>query len=265
MFGTGLFAPIYRKLYGKPRENAPVFPATTVHSLSMRLNLNEGIQSFMAKGIYEPEQTSWATECLSPGDRFVDIGANFGWYTSLASTRVGPTGEVFAFEPSPLAAGVIATTIQENGLKNITLLNVAVGEADGETQIYLPIDDAVHSPSAFVSDESFVPLEVKVIALDQFAPISNGREIRLVKIDVEGYEPNVLRGMQQIARRGLIKNLICEFNSGWLRRADVTTDELLEQIKSYGFSIHKQTEISTGAEANGDPFECHDVWFKWTN
>lgn len=55
----------------------------------------------MAAGAYEPEQTAWARECLLGGDRFVDIGASFGWYTALAYTIVGPMGRVFAFDQVP--------------------------------------------------------------------------------------------------------------------------------------------------------------------
>ena len=237
-----------------------------VHSLLMRLDTGEAIQNAMASGNYEPEQTGWARECLSAGDRFVDIGANFGWYTALASTIVGPTGSVFAFEPSPVAASAIANTIAENRLTNVTLVRAAVGDAVGQERLYMPVNDSVHSPSAFFSDPNFVPLQVPLISLDRYEPlITDGRPIKLIKINVEGYEPNVLRGMRALVQKGLVKNLFCEFNSGWLKRNAFTTAQLLKLIISYGFSAHKKTSLQVSSERNGDPFELQDMWFKWPN
>lgn len=158
----------------------------------MRLDTGETIQGAMAAGAYEPEQTAWARECLLPGDRFVDIGASFGWYTALASTIVGPTGSVFAFEPSPVASDVIGNTIAANQLENVTLVRAAVGKAAGHEYIHMPVNGAVHSPSVFSPGPDFVPLQVPMISLDSYAPLADGRRIKLIKIDVEGYEPNVM-------------------------------------------------------------------------
>jgi FkbM family methyltransferase len=240
-------------------------PTVEVHSLVMRLDVSEEIQSLMAKGIYEPEQTAWARECLSMGDRFVDLGANFGWYTALASAAVGPSGDIFAFEPSPVAANVIANTIAENHLKNVTLVRAAVGDSVGQTQIYMPGNDGFHSPSTFFSDPKFVSLQVPLVALDRYEPLADGHEIKLIKIDVEGSEPNALRGMHLLVKRGLVKNIFCEFNSGWLKRNAMTPSQLLDLFTSYGFSVHKKTSLHLGLEPNGDPFEYQDMWLKWPN
>src|SRR5260221_3420700 len=68
-----------------------------VNSMAVRIDILESIQQRMFLGEYEPTQTDWLKECLSPGDRFVDLGANFGYYTSLASRIVGDAGTVIAF------------------------------------------------------------------------------------------------------------------------------------------------------------------------
>jgi FkbM family methyltransferase len=217
----------------------------------------------MAKGVYEPEQTAWALECLSAGDRFVDLGANFGWYTALASNVVGPSGHVFAFEPSPVAADVIANAIAENGLKNVTLVRSAVGDTVGRTKLYMPVNLHVHSPSAFFSDPDFVPLEVPLIPLDRYEPLADGHRIKLIKIDVEGSEPDIMRGMRQLVQRGLVENIFCEFNSGWLKHNAMTPSTLLDLITSYGFSIYKKTALNVGADHTGGTFECQDMWFKY--
>ena len=229
----------------------------------MRLDTSEAIQGAMAAGAYEPEQTAWARECLLAGDRFVDIGASFGWYTALASTIVGPMGRVFAFEPSPIAWDVIANTIAENQLENVTLVRAAVGTASGHEYIHMPVNDAVHSPSAFASDPDFVPLQVPMISLDSYAPLADGRRIKLIKIDVEGYEPNVLQGMRELVRNGAVQNIFLEFNSGWLKRNATTPEELFRLVTSFGFQVHKKTGLEVHREKSGDPFELQDMWLKW--
>lgn len=265
MLGAKFLMPVYKWLT-KKRSVAPASPhPARVHSLLMRLDESEGIQSFMARGIYEPEQTAWALECLSPGDRFVDIGANFGWYTALATNIVGGSGEVFAFEPSPVAADVIEKTIAENQLKNITLVRAAVGDAVGHVQIYMPQNNSVHSPSVLFSDPNLVPIQVPLISLDRYEPFADGQQIKLIKIDVEGFEPNVIRGMRELVQRGLIKNIFCEFNSGWLKHNAMTPSKLFDLIASYGFLVHKKTELQKGIDSQGDSYECQDIWFKWPN
>ncbi|MDR6632315.1 FkbM family methyltransferase [Phyllobacterium sp. 1468] len=169
---------------------------------------------------------------------------------------------MFAFEPSPVASNVIASTIKDNRLRTITLTVAAVGDKDGTERIFMPVGDVVHSPSAFFSDPAFEPLEVPLIRLDTFKAMS-GRTLDAIKVDVEGYEPNVIRGLQQMSSKGLIRNLIIEFNSGWLRRNESTPQDLFDLIVSFGFVVHRKTEISQGPGRDGTSFECQDMWFKW--
>ena len=246
MFGTTFLASIYQKLFQEqpPTTNsAPTLPPVNVHSLSMRLDMGEGIQNAMANGSYELEQTAWAIECLSAGDRFVDVGASFGYYTGLASTIVGRYGQVFAFEPSPVASKVIETTIAENRLTNVRLIRAAVGNTDGYQSLFMPVNSPVHSPSFFFSDPAFIPTRVPMMSLDRHAALNDGRAIKLIKIDVEGFEPNVIMGMHGLIRKGLVKNIFCEFNSGWLKRNNaITPSELLSLITSHGFIVHAKTK-----------------------
>ena len=72
---------------------------------------------------YEPQESAFIREHLEPGDVFLDIGANIGWYTVLASTIVGETGSIFAFEPRPDTAAHLRQTIDDNPLKNKIILH----------------------------------------------------------------------------------------------------------------------------------------------
>ena len=107
------------------------------------------------------------------------------------------------------------------------------------------------------SSHSKVPL----IALDEFAPLQALSQIQMVKIDVEGYEPNVIAGLKGLATSGKIQNLWCEFNSGWLRRNDTTPRELFDLILSLGFEVRRSTAIATHPERDGTPYQLQDCWF----
>jgi FkbM family methyltransferase len=233
-----------------------------VNEVIMRLDLCEGIQRGMFLGSYEPIQTTWFKQCLRQGDVFIDVGANCGYYTTLAALLVGPTGRIFAFEPSPIASQVIEEMIKDSNLQNVLLTKAAVGRATGNTSLFLPTTRNLHSPSILQSDPDFVPVPVPVVALDHFAPLEKVPKIKLVKIDVEGYEPDVLSGMERLIKEKRIENIICEFNSGWLKRNSMTPAQLYERFINLGYQVRMQTMLEENVNRNdGEHWSLQDFWF----
>ena len=235
-----------------------------VNQVRMSLDLQEGIQRKMFLGIYEPTQTEWFKECVSVGDIFIDIGASFGHYTTLGAATVGPSGKVFAFEPSPLASEAIKYAIKESKLQNVFLVQSAVGKSDCMVELFLPTTKNFYSPSIMKSDPSFCSYQIPVITLDGFSPLKNISAIKLIKIDVEGYEPDVLQGMTNILREGRVQNIFCEFNSWWLERNLTTSEELLDRFLQYGYVIHKKTKLQRDLVGHkGVSYNLQDIWFKY--
>lgn len=233
-----------------------------VNQATVRLDLCEMIQLQMFLGMYEPIQTAWFKQCLCPGDVVIDVGASFGWYTTLAASLVGPTGKVFAFEPSPISSHVVEEMIQDSILQNVILTKAAVGRENGNVSLFLPTTRYLHSPSILQSDPGFVPIQVPVIALDHFAPLVNVPKVKLVKIDVEGYEPDVLAGMERLIKEKRIENIICEFNSGWLRRNSMTPNQLHVRFLDLGYQVHMQTRLQENLINNdGENWSLQDFWF----
>ena len=233
-----------------------------VNQTTVRLDLCEMIQLQMFLGLYEPTQTAWFKQCLCPGDVLIDVGASFGWYTTLGASLVCPTGKVFAFEPSPIASQAVEEMIEDNMLQNVILTKAAVGMENGNVSLFLPTTRHLHSPSIMQSDAGFVPVQVPVIALDYFAPLINVPIVKLVKIDVEGYEPNVLAGMERLIKEKRIENIICEFNSGWLKRNSMTTAQLYERFINLGYEVRMQTRLEQIVNRNdGEEWSLQDIWF----
>lgn len=234
-----------------------------IDGFRLTLDLREGIQRSIFLGEYEPEQTGWIRECVRPGDVVLDVGSNCGYYTFLASKLVGPTGMVFAFEPSPSASEAIARAVHTNDLRNITLTRAAVGSEAGTATLFVDPTGDLHSPSLLPMDFGFVRLEVPVIRLDDFEPLKGETAIRLMKIDVEGYEPNVLTGMDKIIRARRVENVFCEFNSGWLARNNTTIQQLQDRFAALGYHVYRQTTFHRDIEgSDGTRYDMVDVWYR---
>ncbi len=239
-------------------------PNCVVNGIPMTLDLKEGIQKQMAAGLYEPQSTAWVRQNLQLGSVFVDAGASFGYYTSLAWSLVGPHGRVFSFEPSPVAYSTLKGNVERAGIGNVTLVNSALGQKAGELTIYMPPAEGLHSPSAFVSHESYVPLRVPLITLDDFEPLAQIDRIDLVKIDVEGSEPDVIEGMRKLISQGRVQRIICEFNSWWLRQNNCSVEALENKFRELRFEIEKNTEWQRNLPAiRGETFDLRDVLFKY--
>jgi FkbM family methyltransferase len=224
-----------------------------VNRALVRLDLCEIIQRQMFLGSYEPIQTAWFKQCLRPGDVFIDAGASFGYYTALGASLVGPPGKVFAFEPSPIASQVLEDMIKDS---------VALGSEAGNVSLFMPTTRDIHSPSILASDPGFIPVQVPMIALDHFEPLEKLLKIKLVKMDVEGYEPDVLAGMERLVVQKRIENIICEFNSGWLKRNAMTPKKLHERFLSFGFQVHAQTRLEENLDGHhGEHYDLQDFWF----
>ena len=128
---------------------------------------------------------------LQKGDVVIDIGANIGYYTRIASKSVGSTGRVFAFEPSPNALSVLKLNTKD--LANVQVFPVALSDTEGEARFYVRKNGGT---SSLAADSSAQEVKVKMTTLDNLA--LQVEKVDLIKIDVEGFEPDVLRGARTL-------------------------------------------------------------------
>ncbi len=165
---------------------------------SMLLQLDDQVDiNIWWRGLYEELPTKAFKKIVKTGDVVIDVGANIGYYSVLASECVGNTGKVISFEPvSKIYKRLLFNTLGHN---NITTVNSACGKENGLAKISVYNDSVSAGSSISVPDNSAtVNLEeIEVLSLDDYV---KERRIDVVKIDVEGYETNVLRGMEAILR-----------------------------------------------------------------
>ena len=112
--------------------------ATTYFGSKISVQFPDMIQtSIFLTGIWEQHITRVISEALAPGDVFVDVGANVGYYSLLASSRVGSEGKVFAFEASPTIYAALVANIGRNRLTNVVALSRAVSNTAGTCKIFM--------------------------------------------------------------------------------------------------------------------------------
>lgn len=137
-------------------------------------------------------------ESLNPGDTFVDIGANEGMMSLVASHAVGSEGKVIAFEPNPLVRSIFERTIARNCIGNIDLRPAGLSDKAGELSLFVPERNSGEGTfttlQGLPGENVDCPVLVGDDALEQTHPA-------LIKIDVEGFEARVLRGLAKTLER----------------------------------------------------------------
>jgi FkbM family methyltransferase len=200
----------------------------------MELDLSDWIQRNVYLGSYERQETTWVLRQLRRGGTFVDVGANIGYFTALAARIVGSTGRVLAFEPSPYAFPRLQRMIHGNGLTQCTALNAGLSDREGELDLYWNPELRNHSPTMSPGGGT-THARVPVRPLDEVLSEQNIDGIDLMKLDVEGHEPHVLRGAERTLRDRRIAALMIEINDHWLAEHGSSREQLLNQISAAGF------------------------------
>ncbi|HMD64045.1 MAG TPA: FkbM family methyltransferase [Stellaceae bacterium] len=176
---------------------------------------------------------------LQPNSVVLDIGANFGLYTATSASLMRDHGRLFAFEANPHTFELLKRTLYANRLAhkpNIIAVNALIGESAGRGKLhYLP----QFLGGATMTDigkggEAKRSIELDMITIDEFLP--DGLAVDLVKIDVEGHEPFVIRGMRKTIRRSPKIRIFIEFVESFLSHT-VGADQFAAEIESLGLRI----------------------------
>jgi len=204
------------------------------------LSLDEQIQMEIALRNFEVEETGWVRQYLKPGMTFVDVGANMGYFSLLAADRVGPGGKVISFEPSPYCQSRLKEAIDVNSIKQIALEGCGLGEKPGSLDLVVE-HLTLHSPS-FLAKSGDCRYSVPVTTLDIYMERTKLEFIDMMKIDVEGFEPNVLEGARGTLGDGRCGSILIELNEIWLGRNSWSAENLDRHIRTYGFTECKSVD-----------------------
>jgi len=172
---------------------------------------------------------------LRPGLTVVDIGANQGLYSLLFSSLVGPKGRVFSFEPDVNLFGALEENCQRNRAKNIQYYNYAIGATKGMRTLYRSRVNSGDNRLA-PSDRSkwFYGVDIQIETLDS---VLGSTHVDFIKIDVQGWEFEVVKGMTKVWDNNPALSIYFEFWPFGLRRAACEPLRLLEYFREHGFAL----------------------------
>ena len=208
------------------------------------------------RGQYEQDEIRFVRRLLKPGDSAIDVGGHIGFFTMQMAAAVGPDGRIYAFEPLDSNANLLERSIAENGFGDrVRFQRAAVGAAPGTATLTFPIE-TLNSGGAYLLRNGSAPLagnqkkDVPLIALDA---LELRRPVRFIKMDVEGAEPQVLRGAARILKEDT-PVILSELHPTQLERASgVTAGEFLAQIAALGYRAHRIEHGAIGAPIDQAP------------
>lgn len=196
----------------------------------------------MRRGTFAPPELEYGIlhELIGPGDWVVDIGANVGHYTKKLSDLVGQSGRVIAFEPVPETFALLAANVALFSHRNVTLLNLAASDQTAVAGIRIPDFRETGLKNYYEASLTAQAAELQVLtaAVDSLAI---NQRVRLVKIDAEGHDPIVLRGLARLLERDR-PTLIVETEN----------KDVVDNLASLGYQTRKLPD-------------SHNTIFRWSS
>lgn len=195
-------------------------------------------------GFWEMWITKVFAATIKEGMTVVEIGANVGYYTILAASIIGPTGKLYAFEANPDVLEVLFQSIEVNGfLDRVTLINKAVSDKSGITKFYKLKRHHGRNSIADFSEEFLKQymdetetIEVETVSLDNYFS-NNDTIVDIIKIDAEGSEALIFRGMKKLLQENPHVTIICEFTPDLISGTGENPKQFLEAIAGHGFKL----------------------------
>ncbi|HXJ92349.1 MAG TPA: FkbM family methyltransferase [Terriglobia bacterium] len=191
--------------------------------------------SFLMGASWEPAITSLFDTFLKPGMTAVDVGANFGYFTLLAGTTVGPQGLVYSFEADPRNFEILRQNVSVNWLNDrVRTHHCAVLDSRRQIEFYKD-EKFLGCSSLFVTQPdhpNFERVSIEARPLDEMVP----GPVDFVKIDAEGSEPFILEGMRGVIGRSPQIKIVMEFNVASLKTAKVDPLNFIGRLEELGLA-----------------------------
>ena len=197
-----------------------------------------GITQNVYCGLHDFSEMGYALHVLRPDDLFVDIGANVGSYTVLASAVKGARN--YCFEPVPSIFARLLDNIAINKLAaNVTAFNMGLSSEDGQLRFTTDLESGNH---VIATDEESLPsIMVPVRTLDS---VLSGESPSMLKIDVEGFEGAILNGAKATLGKQSLHSVILELNTSSSTRYGSAEEEVIRLLKEYEFSLYEYEPFS---------------------
>ncbi|QHC26307.1 FkbM family methyltransferase [Streptomyces sp. GS7] len=192
-------------------------------------------------GLWEPHLTHWLRRRLRPGDTFVDVGANIGYFSLLAAQLVGERGGVVSIEATPAFHRRLRRHAELNGLTRIRALNAAVSDAPRTLTFILASNHNMGAASIVPYEgPAEATFDVEAYPLPDLLAPEEVAAARVIKIDVEGAEGAVVRGLKPLLPRlRPDAEITVEVTPERMERLGDSVGELMETMREHGFHAYR--------------------------
>jgi FkbM family methyltransferase len=212
---------------------------------------------------YDLEMQLLMAELVEPGETIVDVGANRGAFALAASRVVGSSGKVICFEPNPNCIKILEDEIKLNQIYNISLYQCGLAQKDDTLALTVPV---INSGEGSFGRSQYEDNLVFSVSVHRGDDILSDYEPSLIKIDVEGFETNVILGLSKTIER-LSPVVITEVEPSHLERASSSVEELKSVMERLGYKGFKLALRKSGGRyewclGEFDPSKgaCDVIW-----
>ncbi len=191
------------------------------------------------QGIWEPYETSLVLARLKPGDVFVDVGANIGYFSLVAASVVGEGGQVFAFEPEPANFELLKANVEQNALQcRVHAVQAGLSCVDSDGQLFLS-EDNLGDHQIFSDGNDRKALDIRLLQgsnyLQRQLLQANVSHIELIKVDTQGSEYQVILGLKSLLLElPQVPDILIELTPFSLRQAGHSGRQLIELLDTLG-------------------------------
>jgi FkbM family methyltransferase len=192
------------------------------------------------RGIYEPQMLKVIKECLRPGGLFVDLGANEGYFSVVASKIVGSAGRVFAIEPQRRLQPVIDRNLARNDCQNVIVLPLAISDDSKPLTLHLSPDMNTGSTAAIQTTR--YPLstqKAESITLGELFEQQRIDTCDLLKVDIEGYEYEAILGSPELFSAGRVRVIALELHPHVLGKRKLKPERITSFLTTCGYRLDR--------------------------
>lgn len=212
-------------------------PAVTINDARVVLNPHDPVISgALTLRVYERAETEIFLQLLRPGATMLDIGANVGYYTALAMRALGPRGKVVALEPDPESFRYLQQTVLANAGAHVTCINRAAGRSRGTGTLFTSSDNRGDN-RMYANSLANGSCQVAVSSIDEILAELKIPQANIVKMDVQGFEGQVLAGMRNTLAASPSLAMMMEFWPSGLTAAGDEPAAILRSLEALGFRL----------------------------